>query len=153
MANLIKLSVLVVIIELAVGTGAAAAESSRAAKNKEIVTSFYNLAFRDHKIEEAFARYGGRKYIQHNPLIPDGKEVVIKFFNGYFKAHPQAINEIKRAIAEGDLVVLHVLSKKEPSDRGRAMVDIFRVENGKIIEHWDVIQDIPEKAANPHTMF
>jgi predicted SnoaL-like aldol condensation-catalyzing enzyme len=153
MARLVSLSVLAFIIALAVDTGAAAAENDRTAKNIEIVTSFYNLAFRDHKIEEAFARYGGDKYIQHNPLITDGKEAVIKFFNGYFKVHPQAKNQIKRVIAAGDLVVLHVHSKDDPTVRGRAIVDIFRVENGKIVEHWDVIQSIPEKAANNNTMF
>lgn len=153
MTRKVKISVLAGMILLATGAGMAAAEKSSVAKNKEIVTSFYNLAFRDHKIEEAFARYGGNKYIQHNPLIPDGKEVVIKFFSGYFKANPTARNEIKHVIAEGDLVVLHVLSKKNPTDQGRAVMDMFRVENGKVVEHWDVIQDIPSKAANNNTMF
>lgn len=153
MARLIKLSVLAVVIVLGMDTGTATAKKDSVATNKEIVTSFYNLAFRDHKIEEAFARFGGDKYIQHNPLVPDGKEAVIKFFSGYFKLHPTAKNEIKRVIAEGDLVVLHVFSKSEPMDRGRAIVDIFRVEKGKVVEHWDVIQVVPDKAANNNTMF
>jgi predicted SnoaL-like aldol condensation-catalyzing enzyme len=153
MARIINLSVLAVVIVLGANTGTAAAENDKIATNKKIVTSFYNLAFRDHKLEEAFARYGGDKYIQHNPLVPDGKEAVIKFFSGYFKLHPTAKNEIKRVIAEGDLVVLHVLSKSEPTDRGRAIVDIFRVEKGKVVEHWDVIQAVPDKAANNNTMF
>ena len=134
-------------------TVTAAAEKNGIAKNKEMVTLFYNLAFRDLKFEEAFARYAGDTYIQHNPLIPDGKEPVVKFLNDFVKVHPMAQNEIKRVIAEGDLVVLHVLSKEHPEDRGRAIVDIFRVENGKIVEHWDVIQSIPVKAANNNTMF
>jgi len=66
---------------------------------------------------------------------------------------PNSHNEIKRVIAEGDLVVLHVHSVREPGQRGRAIVDIFKVENGKIVEHWDVVQDIPEKSANDNTMF
>jgi predicted SnoaL-like aldol condensation-catalyzing enzyme len=153
MKRIFNLSLLAVVIALGMDIGAVAAENNNAAVNKEIVTSFYNLAFREHKIEEAFARYGGDKYIQHNPLIPDGKEPVIRFFKGYFKTFPLAKNEIKRAIAEGDLVALHVLSKKNPADHGRAVVDIFRVENGKIVEHWDVIQDVLIKAANDNTMF
>ena len=66
---------------------------------------------------------------------------------------PNRSSEIKRVMAEGDLVVLHVHSKPSPEDRGSAIIDIFRVENGKIVEHWDVIQPIPEKAANTNTMF
>ena len=66
---------------------------------------------------------------------------------------PNAHSEIKRVIAEGDLVVLHVHSVREPGQRGRAVIDIFKVENGKIVEHWDVVQDIPEKPANDNSMF
>jgi predicted SnoaL-like aldol condensation-catalyzing enzyme len=123
------------------------------AKNKEIVTAFYNLIFRDHKPAEAFERYGGDKYIQHNARVPEGKDAVLGYFTPYFKANPDAKSEIKRAVAEGDLVWLHVHAKKDATDRGRAIVDIFRVEKGKVVEHWDVIQDIPETAANSNTMF
>ena len=131
----------------------AAAHKDPTAKNKEIVTDFYNLIFRDHKPEEAFARHGGDRYIQHNPRVPDGKDAVINYFGPFFKANPEAKSEIKRVLADGDLVVLHVHSRTTPSDRGRAIVDIFRVEKGKVVEHWDVVQDIPEKAANTNTMF
>lgn len=130
-----------------------AAHKDASAKNKEIVTSFYNLIFRDHKPEEAFTRYGGEKYTQHNPRVPDGKDAVIQFFTPFFKNNPDASWEIKRVIAEGDLVVLHVHSRQTANDRGRAIVDIFRVDKGKVVEHWDVVQDIPEKAANSNTMF
>jgi predicted SnoaL-like aldol condensation-catalyzing enzyme len=123
------------------------------AKNKQIVTEFYNLIFRDHKPAEAFSRHGGDKYIQHNPRVPDGKDAVIGYFTPYFQSNPQAKSEIKRAVAEGDLVFLHVHAKKDAADRGRAIVDIFRVEKGKVVEHWDVVQDIPETAANTNTMF
>jgi predicted SnoaL-like aldol condensation-catalyzing enzyme len=139
------------------GVASLAAERAEAKeagnKNKEIVTSFYNLIFRDHKPAEAFARFGGDKYIQHNPRVPDGKDAVIGYFTPFFKANPDAKSEIKRAVAEGDLVWLHVHAKKDANDRGRAIVDIFRVEKGKVVEHWDVIQDIPESAANSNTMF
>jgi predicted SnoaL-like aldol condensation-catalyzing enzyme len=139
------------------GVALLAAERAEAkeagSKNKEIVTSFYNLIFRDHKPTEAFERFGGDKYIQHNPRVPDGKDAVIGYFTPFFKSNPEAKSEIKRAVAEGDLVWLHVHSKKDANDRGRAIVDIFRVENGKVVEHWDVVQDIPESAANKNTMF
>jgi len=131
----------------------AAAHNDSAAKNKQLVTAFYNLIFVDHKPAEAFSRYGGDKYIQHNPRVPDGKDAVISFFTPYFQANPEAKNEIKRAVAEGDLVVLHVQSKKNAADRGRAIVELFRVDKGKVVEHWDVVQDIPESAANANSMF
>jgi predicted SnoaL-like aldol condensation-catalyzing enzyme len=131
----------------------AEAHKDAAGKNKQTVIAFYNLIFRDHKPEEAFARYGGDEYIQHNPRVPDGKQAAIDYFGPYFKANPQANNEIKRAVAEGDLVFLHVHAKRDKHDRGRAIVDIFRVEQGKVVEHWDVIQDVPETAANGNSMF
>ena len=127
--------------------------ASFADNNKKIVTSFYKLAFTDHKAVEAANRYIGDKYIQHNPRVPDGKQAFIDFFVPFFKQHPDQRGEIKQVIAEGDLVALHVHAKTDKADRGRAIVDIFRVENGKIVEHWDVIQDIPEKSANQNTMF
>jgi len=71
----------------------------------------------------------------------------------YFTKNPTARSEIKRAVAEGDLVFLHVHAKSSETDRGMAVVDIFRVENGKVVEHWDVVQPIPEKANNSNTMF
>lgn len=124
--------------------------------NKEIVTSFYEAVFRDHRVEEGFAKYVGDRYVQHNPLVPDGAAAAIGFFVPFFAANPHARNEIKRVAADGDLVWLHVHSRQnvnDPNDRGRAIVDIFRVEDGKIVEHWDVIQPVPAQAANPNTMF
>lgn len=144
---------LVVAISVALGAIPVAAHKDNTAKNKEIVVGFYNSIFRDHKPEEAFAKYGGDKYIQHNPRVPDGKDAALKFFGPYFQANPEAKSEIKRVVAEGDLVWLHVHARRNPSDRGRAIVDIFRVEKGKVVEHWDVIQDIPESAVNTNTMF
>ena len=131
----------------------AMAYASNADENKKTVTSFYNLSFVDHKPSEAADLYIGKKYIQHNPYVPDGKKAFTDYFVPFFKQHPDAKSEIKHAAAEGDLVFLHVFDKKDKSDRGKAVVDIFRVENGKIVEHWDVMQEIPEKAANQNTMF
>lgn len=124
-----------------------------AEKNKKIVTDFYEGVFIKHQVQEYSDRYIGNQYIQHNPHVPDGKAPFVNYFTGYFKENPQAKNVIKRAIAEGDLVVLHVHSSQNAQDRGEAIVDIFRVENGKIVEHWDVQQEIPEPSANTNTMF
>lgn len=121
--------------------------------NKDTVVAFYELVFQDHKPAEAAERYIGDRYIQHNPHLPDGAEPFVEFFQGFFEKNPDAHNEIKRVIAEDDLVVLHVHSKVNPGDRGRAVVDIFRLEDGKIVEHWDVAQPVPESSANDNTLF
>lgn len=121
--------------------------------NKKIVREFYELAFNQHKPTEAAKKYIGEKYTQHNPRVPNGSEAFYTYFEGYFKTHPEAHVDIKRVVGEGDLVFLHLNSKQDAKDRGRAIVDIFRVEKGKIVEHWDVIQEVPEKSANGNTMF
>jgi predicted SnoaL-like aldol condensation-catalyzing enzyme len=120
--------------------------------NKKIVIDFYDKAL-NQKDFEAAAKYIGPRYIQHNPLAADGPDGLKRLVTLLKEKFPNSRSEIKRAIAEGDLVVLHVHSVREPGQRGRAIVDIFRLENGKIVEHWDVIQDVPEKAANDNTMF
>jgi len=85
--------------------------------------------------------------------VPNGSAAFYGYFEGYFREHPKSHVEIKRVIGDGDLVVLHLHSLRDDQDRGRAIVDIFRLENGKIVEHWDVIQNVPEKSANDNTMF
>ena len=124
-----------------------------ATKNKKIVTDFYNGVFTKHQVKAYSDQYIGERYIQHNPHVPNGKAPFVNYFTQYFKENPQARNTIKSVIAEGDRVVLHVHSTQNNQDRGTAIVDIFRVENGKIVEHWDVQQDIPEQSANSNTMF
>ncbi len=121
--------------------------------NKQTVIAYYNLAFNDKQPEEAVARYVGDKYIQHNPQAPDGPEAFIAFVRGFAGQFPELSVEIKRAIAEGDLVVTHSLLKTGPDDRGTAAADLFRLEDGKVVEHWDVLQPVPETAANDNTMF
>ena len=120
--------------------------------NKKNVVAFYQKAIND-KDFDAASKYLGPHYIQHNPTAPDGAEG-LKGFIGFLRGKfPQAKSEIKRVFAEGDYVILHVHAVREPGTRGRAIIDIFRLENGKIVEHWDVAQDVPEKAANANGMF
>lgn len=121
--------------------------------NRKIVTDFYEGVFLKHQVKEYADRYIGNQYIQHNPHVPDGKEPFVNYFTQYFKEKPQAKNSIKRVIADGNLVALHVHSVQDNQDLGEAIVDIFRVENGKIVEHWDVIQPITTSSANNNTMF
>jgi predicted SnoaL-like aldol condensation-catalyzing enzyme len=121
--------------------------------NKEVVTSFYKLAFNDHKPAAAVEKYVGAEYTQHNPMVADGSLAFIDFVNGFVAKNPHLHVDIKRVIAEGDLVVTHVLITTSDNDRGVAAMDIFRLEEGKIVEHWDVVQPVPDKPANENGMF
>jgi predicted SnoaL-like aldol condensation-catalyzing enzyme len=121
--------------------------------NKETVTSFYKLAFNDHKPAAAVEKYVGAEYTQHNPMVADGTLAFIDFVNGYVAKNPHLHVDIKRVIAEGDLVVTHVLITTAENDRGAAAMDIFRLQDGKIVEHWDVVQPVPDKSANENGMF
>jgi predicted SnoaL-like aldol condensation-catalyzing enzyme len=121
--------------------------------NKKVVREFYDLAFNQQQPEAAVQKYMGSRYRQHNPQAGDGPEPFIGFVRYYTGAFPKLKVNFKRLIAEGDLVMVHSHFVREPGDRGVAVVDIFRVENGKVVEHWDVLQDVPEKAENNNTMF
>lgn len=120
--------------------------------NKKAVLEFYDAALNQKDAEKA-SSYLGNKYIQHNPMGHDGAEG-LKGFVGFLKAtFPDAKIEVKRAFVDGDHVILHAHATMVPGTRGAAVMDIFRLENGKIVEHWDVVQDIPEKSENNNGMF
>jgi predicted SnoaL-like aldol condensation-catalyzing enzyme len=122
--------------------------------NKTTVLGFYKKALLERDVENAFKLYGGPTYRQHNPHVEDGMEGVRKFIAWVVSNHPDASGEIKRVFADGEHVILHSHWHGLSDDpRGDAVVDIFRVENGKVAEHWDVIQPIPETSANANTMF
>ena len=120
--------------------------------NKKIVLAFYDAALVKRDVDSA-VQYLGATYVQHNPTAPDGVEGVKGLIKFLAEKYPQRTSDIKRVMADGNLVMLHVHSKPTPQDRGTAIVDIFRVENGKIVEHWDVMQPVPETAKNNNTMF
>lgn len=120
--------------------------------NKRIATEFYDAAI-NRKDFAAASQYLGGDYKQHNPTAADGAEGLRAFIDFLKARFPNQRGEIKRVIAEGDLVVLHVHSTRGDATPGRAIVDIFRIENGKVVEHWDVIQDVPAQPANDNGMF
>ena len=120
--------------------------------NKKTVLEFYEAGL-NKKDFEAASKYFGPKYIQHNPGAQDGPEGFKAFLAFLRDKFPNSHSEIKKVFAEGDYVILHVHAVREPGTRGRAIVDIFRLENGKIVEHWDVAQDIPEKMPHNNGMF
>jgi predicted SnoaL-like aldol condensation-catalyzing enzyme len=127
-------------------------ESPALEENKRIATEFYDAAI-NRKDFEAASQYLGSEYTQHNPTAADGPEGLRGFIDFLKARYPEQRGEIKRVIAEGDLVVLHVHSTRGDGTPGRAIVDIFRVDEGKVVEHWDVIQDIPAEPANSNGMF
>lgn len=142
----------VIVVLLLSSSSVCLADQARLQANKKTVVDFYQKAINEKDFTSAEV-YLGDKYIQHNPIAADGKEG-LKSFIGYLKAKaPKYHSEIKRVFADGDFVILHVHNTPAPGDKGKAIVDIFRLEKGKIVEHWDVIQPIPEKAANENGMF
>ncbi len=135
---------------MALAVGAADAQQQEA--NKKIVVEFYEKGL-NQKDFEAAAKYFGPRYTQHNPNAADGPEGFKTFLQFLKEKFPNSRSEIKRVFADGDYVILHVHAIREPGTRGNAIIDIFKLENGKIVEHWDVVQPIPEKAANTNGMF
>jgi len=118
--------------------------------NKKLVAEFYQELFGDKNVN-AIDKYIGDIYIQHNPILPDGKEALKKGAIQWFKGAPKEKINIQHIGADGNFVYIH--TKVKMGKKTVSIIDIFRLENGKILEHWDVGQEVPEKSANPHPMF
>ena len=120
--------------------------------NRKIVEDFASVFYGEKNVRKAFEMYVAEEYIQHNPNIPDGREAAIAALEPKF-SQPLAIFDIKRILVDGDLAAIHLHGRFSPDDAGGAVVDLFRLKDWLIVEHWDVLQAVPINCINPHSMF
>jgi predicted SnoaL-like aldol condensation-catalyzing enzyme len=146
-------AVLAALILSALASPAAiAASEAQQEANRKVVLDFYEKGLNQKDADAAIALMGNR-YVQHNPNAADGPEGFRKFIGFLREKFPNSRSEIKRSFVDGDYVIVHVHAVREPGTRGAAIIDIFKLENGKIVEHWDLAQPIPENPANGNGMF
>ena len=148
----LRLTLVIVALTACAIASPASAHLSKNPKAQKAI-AFLDMVFNQKKVKEGFDTYVGDKYIQHNPIAADGKDAAVDVLGKALKAMPGWTYEFKHAYVDGDYAIIHSHVKMKPDDRGMAVVDIFRFEKGKVVEHWDVVQPIPEKSANNNTMF
>lgn len=129
-----------------------ASPASETERNRAIVADFARLFYAEKDVRKAFMAHVAPDYIQHNPGIADGRDAAIAALAAKF-ANPKASFSVKRILVDGDHAVIHLHARSDPAAAGAAVADLYRLRGGRIVEHWDVIQPVPEKSANPHPMF
>jgi len=147
-----RTAVAALLLALGSSTAMAATSDAQQEANRKAVLAFYEKGLNQKDADAALA-YVGNRYVQHNPGAADGPDGFRKFIGFLREKFPNSHSEIKRSFVDGDYVILHVHAVREPGTRGNAIVDIFKLEDGKIVEHWDVVQPVPENPANSNTMF
>jgi predicted SnoaL-like aldol condensation-catalyzing enzyme len=121
-------------------------------RSRKIVTDFARIFYTERDVKRAFETHVVPEYIQHNPGIADGRDAAVAALTPMFSAHG-ATFEVKRIMVDGEMAVIHLFGRGDPKTPGAAVADIYRLKDGKIVEHWDVLQPMPSKSANPHPMF
>jgi predicted SnoaL-like aldol condensation-catalyzing enzyme len=122
------------------------------AQNRKLVTDFARIFYTEKDVKRAFETYVVPDYIQHNPGIADGRDAAVKALEPMFSA-PGAKFEVKRILVDGDMAMIHLFGQGDPKTPGAAVADLYRLKDGKIVEHWDILQPMPATSANPHPMF
>ena len=148
----LRIALTTAVLAVCIAAAPADAHVSRNPKAQKAI-AFLDMVFNQKKVKEGFDKYVGDKYIQHNPIAADGKEAAVAVLGKALQALPGWTYEFKHAYVDGDYAIIHSHVRMKADDRGMAVVDIFRFEKGKVVEHWDVVQPIPEKSANNNTMF
>ena len=119
-----------------------------------VAVGLLDTVFNQRRVKEGFDRYVGSEYKQHNPYAADGKQAAVDFLSKFLTPTTEWHYDFKHVYVDGRIVIVHSHVTRGAADRGSAVVDIFRLDrNNKIVEHWDVVQPIPEKSANDNTMF
>ncbi|HEV7432882.1 MAG TPA: nuclear transport factor 2 family protein [Steroidobacteraceae bacterium] len=139
-------------------TTGAVSRAAVAQQNTAVVLAFLDTVINKHEVEQAFKLYVAPQYQQHNPAVADGNVAAMQALTHYtHDLYPELRIEVKRTVAQGDLVAVHSRYIKHTADRangrGQAVVDIFRLEHGKIVEHWDVVQEVSAEAAHDNPIF
>jgi len=132
--------------------GAAAASPRKNRDNRALITEFARLFYIERDVKGAFETYVAPDYIQHNPGIADGRDAAINALASMFADRVKSFT-IKRILVDGDMAVIHLHVRPTPESRGATVFDMYRLKDGKIVEHWDAIQPVPETSANLHPMF
>ena len=122
-----------------------------AEQNKKIVVEFYQKLFGDKDLS-VIDQYITEDYIQHNPIAADGRQALKDIANKWLANQPKTIVDFQKVVADSDLVILHIKTKSY-TGKDVSLIDMFRLKNGKIVEHWDIMQEVPDQSANPHPMF
>ena len=130
----------------------AARRADQTERNRAIMTRFADILYRAKDVRRAFDDFVVPDYVQHNPGIADGRASAITSLEPLFST-PGATFIVKRIVVDRDVAIIHLFGRGDPKTAGGAVADIYRLKDGKIVEHWDVIQPMPQSSKNPHPMF
>ncbi len=143
----------IALVLAATAAPAVAADAPKTCTTRDVANGFIPLFYEQGKVREAYETWVAPDYKQHNPNATDGRDAAIAFLEPFYQRNPTHRMTVKRVLVDGDLFAVHLHGQTGPDDRGAAAVDILRVKDCKIVEHWDVTQAVPEKSANPNGMF